>query len=110
MHATVIKKGRKFYLVPESEYRTAFAPELPGLPKPDSMGNVDAVAFGRTTIARGIIHDRESLGWSQAELARRARINVETLNRIERARVTPTTATLLRIDAALKSSARRVNR
>jgi DNA-binding XRE family transcriptional regulator len=104
MHATITKKGRKFFLVPETEYRTAFVRGLPSLPKPDAEGNVDAVAFGRATIARGIIRDREALGWSQAELARRAGINVETLNRIERAKVTPTTATIMRIDAALKAT------
>jgi ribosome-binding protein aMBF1 (putative translation factor) len=60
-----------------------------------------ALEFARATIARGIIADRNALGWSQAELARQANIRVETLNKIERARVTPDAATLRKIDAAI---------
>ncbi len=54
------------------------------------------------TLARDIIRDRERVGWSQAELARRAGIRVETLNRIETGKHTPSVATIEKIDAALR--------
>ena len=85
-------------------------PRLPPLPAPDARGNRPAVAFARATIAREIIRDREALGLTQLELARRARIRPETLNRIENGRTTPDVATLAKIDAALKASRRPVAR
>jgi transcriptional regulator with XRE-family HTH domain len=60
------------------------------------------VAFARAVIARGIIRDRTAVGWSQAQLARRAGVHVETLNRIERAKGTPDTAMSARIDRHAK--------
>jgi len=41
-------------------------------------------------------------GVSQAELARRAGIRAETLNRIERGRTTPDVATIAKIERALE--------
>ena len=55
--------------------------------------------------ARQIILERTALGLSQAELARRAGVRVETLNRIERAKVTADTATIAKIDKALHPKA-----
>jgi ribosome-binding protein aMBF1 (putative translation factor) len=40
----------------------------------DAKGNRPAVAAMRAVLARDIVPDREQLGWSQAELARRAGI------------------------------------
>jgi transcriptional regulator with XRE-family HTH domain len=57
----------------------------------------------RAILARDIIKDRVALGWSQRELARRAKIRPETLCRIESGRHTPTVATIERIDKALSA-------
>ena len=46
-------------------------------------------------------------GLSQAELARRAGIRPETLNRLERCRTTPDTATIAKIERALEAAADR---
>jgi DNA-binding XRE family transcriptional regulator len=53
-------------------------------------------------IAQHLIRRREQHGLSQAELARRAGIRVETLNRIEKGRTTPDFSTLRKIMAAFK--------
>lgn len=79
---------------------------MPPLPEADAQGNRPGVAFARATIARGIIRDRTAAGLSQAQLARLARIRVETLNRIERAKVTPDVAMIAKIDKALKAATR----
>jgi ribosome-binding protein aMBF1 (putative translation factor) len=101
-------KGQRFVILPEREYEdlvsrrnSAGAIDLPPLPKPLANGNYDAVAYARASLARKLIRDRQATGLSQAELARRAGIRVETLNRIERLKLTPSIATVEKIDRAL---------
>jgi transcriptional regulator with XRE-family HTH domain len=66
---------------------------------------VDALAYSRASIARDIVRERKRLGLSQAELARRAGIRPETLNRIEKLKTSPATRILEQIDKALSRSA-----
>lgn len=73
----------------------------PELPKPDARGDYPAVEYARASLARKIIRDRRSAGLTQAELARRAKIRPETLNRLERGRTTPDVATIAKIERAL---------
>jgi DNA-binding XRE family transcriptional regulator len=82
----------------------AKAATLPALPEADAEVNVPAVAFGRATLARGIIRDRAKAGLPQAELASLAGIRTETLCRLERGRHTPSIETVRRIDRALKKA------
>jgi ribosome-binding protein aMBF1 (putative translation factor) len=74
---------------------------LPSLPGKLPNGNYDAIAYARASLARKIIRDRQAAGLSQAELARRAGIRVETLNRIEKLKLTPSVATVGKIDRPL---------
>ncbi len=74
----------------------------PALPKPDGHGNYPAVEYARASLARKIIKARRMAGLSQAELARRAAIRPETLNRIEKGRTSPDTATIAKIERALE--------
>jgi ribosome-binding protein aMBF1 (putative translation factor) len=55
----------------------------PKLPDPFPDGNYPAVEYACASLAINIIRDRRKLGLSQAELARRANIRLETLVRIE---------------------------
>ena len=55
----------------------------------------------------GRLRARRRLGLSQAELARRAGIRPETLNRIEQGRNKPSVPTIAKIDRALKAAAKR---
>lgn len=79
---------------------------MPELPEADANGDRPALAFMRAIIARGIIRDRVAAGLSQAALARRAGMEPATLNRIERAKVTPDEATIRKIDKAIKQAMR----
>src|SRR3972149_778317 len=72
------------------------------LPKPDGDGNYPAVEYDRVSLARKIIKARRMAGLSQAELARRAAIRPETLNRIEKGKTSPDTATIAKIERALE--------
>jgi ribosome-binding protein aMBF1 (putative translation factor) len=103
--------GRRFMVIDESEYSrlvaasagaTAVAEhKLPPLPKSNADGSVPAMEFARTALARRLIIERAARGWSQAELARRAGVRVETVNRLERARHTADPATAAKIQRAL---------
>jgi ribosome-binding protein aMBF1 (putative translation factor) len=53
-------------------------------------------------LARKIIRARRAAGLSQAELARRAAIRPETLNRIEKGKTTPDTATNIKLERVLE--------
>ena len=100
--------GKTYVVIEREEFdrlRTlAKAAELPPVPEADGEGNVPAVAFGRATLARGILRDRARAGLTQAELAARAGIRPETLCRLERGRHTPSVETVGRIDRALKKA------
>ena len=52
-------------------------------------------------MARDLIRSRRRIGLSQAELANRAGVRVETLNRIERAKISASPAVMDKLDAVL---------
>jgi len=101
--------GERWAIMPEKEYRrlTAQAGEKsgwPSLPKPNAHGEYPAVEYARVSLARKIIKARRQAGLSQAALARRAGIRPETLNRIEKGKTTPDTATIAKIERALETA------
>lgn len=108
MVTTLKIKGEKFVVIPEREYkrltarRVASEEDLPALPERNEDGTYPAVAAARVNMARTIIVRRRKRRMSQAALARMAGIRVETLNRIERGKVSADTATIAKIDGALK--------
>jgi ribosome-binding protein aMBF1 (putative translation factor) len=61
----------------------------PHLPEPNAEGNYPAEVL-RIDLAIDILRHRRRLGLSQAELARRAGVRPESLNRIELGRVART--------------------
>jgi DNA-binding XRE family transcriptional regulator len=105
--------GKRFVIVPEAEYerlrqRAAVAGDvdLPELPGKLPSGNYPATEALRAGLARKLIKRRWAVGLSQAEVARRARIRPETLNRIEKAKVTADTTTVTKIVRALEKAER----
>ena len=97
-------RGRKFVLIPESEYRrltSRTASTLPPMPARSHDGTYPAATAMRVMMARKIIASRKAVGLSQAALARMAGIRVETLNRLEKGKHTPDLATMAKINKAL---------
>src|SRR4051812_18401635 len=98
--------GRDFALLPmrdlEKLQRQASANQLPKLPAPLPNGNYPALETVRVIYARRLIQEREAAGLSQSELARRAGLRPETINRLEKGKHSPDTATLAKIDRALR--------
>jgi len=74
----------------------------PTLPAADADGNRPADEYAAVSQARAILRARRRLGLSQAELARRAGIGPETLNRIEHGRNKPSVPTIAKIERALR--------
>lgn len=103
----VIVKGKPMVMLEEGEFDRLLrhADEFePLLPAPDADGNYPAVEYATKSLAIKIIRRRRRLGLSQVDLARRARIRPESLNRIEQARVVPNVRTVDKIDRALREA------
>jgi DNA-binding XRE family transcriptional regulator len=101
--------GRRWAIMTEKNYRRLAAQAgaegpWPALPRADAQGNYPAVQYARASLARKIIKTRRLAGLSQAELARSAGIRPETLNRIEKGKTTPDTATIAKIARALETA------
>lgn len=105
--------GQRFVIVPEAEYRqlrrraARTDDGLPKFPAKLPSGNLPAVKALRAGLARKLIQRRRAAGLSQAEVARRAGIRGETLNRIEKAKVTADTATVAKIARVLEKAEKR---
>jgi DNA-binding XRE family transcriptional regulator len=99
----IVVKGKPMVMLEESEFdrlvRKAEEWE-PLLPEPDAAGNYPLEVLG-IDLAIRIIRHRRKAGLTQAELARRAGIRPESLNRIEQGRVAPSARTLQKIDKVL---------
>lgn len=111
---TIEVDGKRYVVVPEAEYdrlreRDAVIGDvdLPQLPARLPSGNYPALQALRTGLARKLIRRRWMAGLSQAEVARRAGIRPETLNRIEKAKVTADTATVTKIVRVLEKAERK---
>src|SRR5438034_744778 len=103
----LLRNGRRMVLVEESEYerlRQKADEWEPLMPEPLPSGNYPAPEALAVIQARNILRARRKLGLSQAELARRAGIRPETLNRIEHAKSKPNVKTMAKIDRALSQA------
>lgn len=101
---TVTLTGERFVILPEAEYLRLLGEEAePELPAPDAKGRYPAVESARVILARKLIRARRALGWSQAELARRAGVRMETLNRLEHGKHSPNVAAVDKLSDALQA-------
>jgi DNA-binding XRE family transcriptional regulator len=108
--ANVRLGGRDYVILAREEYERltglAKVEGMPALPKPDEEGNYPAVEYARASIARSILRERVEAGLTQRELARLAGVRLETICRIETGKHTASTATITKLDQALKRAAR----
>ena len=98
--------GKRFALIPMRDFealqKRAAGQKHPKLPDPLANGNYPAVKTIRAIYARKLIQERQAAGLSQSELARRAGLRPETINRLEKGKHSPDTATLAKITKALR--------
>lgn len=71
---------------------------------PDQGASAAGGGLDRATLAEKLARRRRACGLSQAELARRAGIRAETLNRIERGHTTPDFATVRKLVVAMNAA------
>ena len=103
----VTVKGKRMVMLEETEFDRLLqkADEFePVMPAPDADGNYPAVEALRASLAIKIIRHRRRLGLTQADLARRAGIRAETLNRIEQNHIEPSVRTIDKIAQALREA------
>ncbi|HEV3418352.1 MAG TPA: helix-turn-helix transcriptional regulator [Pirellulales bacterium] len=105
---TVTLAGQRFVILPEAVYermRTKVGDSgEPPLPAKDLHGNFPAIEAARVVLARKILRRRRAAGLSQIELAKRAGVRVETLNRLEHAKHSPNVTTVNKIVRALEAT------
>ncbi len=75
----------------------------PVLPERDAKGTYPAAEALQVGLARSLIRRRRAAGLTQAELAKRAGIRPETLNRLEQGKHAPNIATVEKIERVLGS-------
>jgi ribosome-binding protein aMBF1 (putative translation factor) len=96
--------GVAVVVLPEDEYIRLLqkADEWePPRPPQDANGNYPAEIVG-IDLARDIIKERRAMGWSHAELARRAGVRLESVYRAEHGRVLAGVRVIEKIDRALR--------
>lgn len=100
--------GKRFVVLEASEYeRLRAAAQLPHagpeLPKPDGRDYVPAIAYSRAAIAREIIARRRKAGLSVQALARKAKVKVATIERLEEGKTSVNVSAVDKLDKALKA-------
>lgn len=104
-HRTV--NGRRMVILSEKDYKRLLQEAdlwEPPLPEPNADGYYPAREYMLISLALKIIRHRRRVGLTQVELARRAGIRAEMLNRIEHGKVSPSVATVEKIDQALRQA------
>jgi DNA-binding XRE family transcriptional regulator len=101
-YRTVELDGNRYVILRESVF-DAICRKAGIRPSPPAADGSAASAFDvdQPSLAEKLIQRRQAVGLSQAELARRAGVRPETLNRIERGRVTPDFATIRKLVVAI---------
>lgn len=80
------------------------AQRAPGSTEPDSPEGGFPESLDGQRLARRLAERRKRVGLTQSELARRAGVRVETVNRIERGRVTPDFGTIRKLVEAMSGA------
>jgi DNA-binding XRE family transcriptional regulator len=106
--ATLRLNGEEYVILSKREYvrlaKLARMSEHPRFPARDPDGNYPAVDYARASIARTLVRERVRAGLTQKQLARLAGLRLETVCRIEKGRNTPATATIAKLERALRHS------
>ena len=100
--------GKKFVVIELEEFdrlRAAASDAAgPPLPTPNAQGRTPAIEYARASLARKLITGRRKAGWTVEQLAKKAKVRVEVIEKLERGDSSPNVAAVDRIDRALKSA------
>jgi DNA-binding XRE family transcriptional regulator len=84
-----------------AELEAALGAKVPPMPAPTADGYFPALEAIDVVLAHKLIARRQAAGLTQAQLAERAGVRVETINRLESGKHSPTLRTMNKIDQAL---------
>ena len=105
----IVMDGRRYVMIPRDEW-DRFAKHLPD---PDLLPEPAANADGsfspehvRVMLCNKVIQQRKSARLTQAQLAKRAGIRVETISRLESGKHIPSVRTMEKIEAAIAAKPR----
>jgi DNA-binding XRE family transcriptional regulator len=110
LEAPRVRLGGEWYvIVRESAFqrlrdRAASKGASTDLAELDLFADLSPLAATDGSLGKRLVDRRRHAGLTQAELARRAGIRVETLNRIERGRTTPDFRTIRKLVVVLKQA------
>ena len=97
--------GVRYVIVRESVFEWLCRAAGVDEPAADEDAPAEAgIDLDRTSLAERLARRRRACGLSQAELARRAGVRAETLNRIERGHTTPDFATVRKLVVAMNAA------
>ena len=101
---TVELEGIRYVIVRQSLFSQLC--QKAGVEQPSDREDslVHGFDMDRDSLAEKLVRRRKAAGLSQAELARRAGVRAETLNRIERARSTPDFSTIRKLVVAMNAA------
>lgn len=106
-YSTLDVDGVRYAVVRESVLLTLCKAHGVNATTPQPQPVVAAPEIDDSRLAARLRERRLAVGVSQAELARRAEVRVETLNRIERGHTTPDFATIRKLVVALGDAERK---
>jgi DNA-binding XRE family transcriptional regulator len=100
--------GIRYAIIPESLFEDLCrrAKVSPVAAETSAASLSTELAEDTLSLAEKLVRRRQSVGLSQAELARRAGVRPETLNRIERGRTAPDFATIRKLVVAIDAAVR----
>jgi ribosome-binding protein aMBF1 (putative translation factor) len=108
--------GTRYAVLPERQLRRLLrqagiqaSGTVPAAASPGTEAG-DLELFDTATLAGRLLERRRAAGLSQAVLARRAGVRVETLNRVERGRTVPDFKTIRKLVMALKEAEQELGR
>lgn len=97
-YPTLTIKNERYVVVPKREFdRLARSAGKSRLPRADLRGRRPALATLDALIADDIASAREKAGLTQAELARRSGVRIETISRVETGKHSPSLATIRKL-------------
>jgi DNA-binding XRE family transcriptional regulator len=101
--------GKTFVVLEAEEYEKLRAAarsfdDGPELPTPDANGHYPAIEYGRASLARKLIARRRKAGLSIEQLARKAKVSVQMIRRLEEGKSSVNVGAVDKLDRALTAA------
>lgn len=105
----VVMDGRKYVMVPRDDWERIVKhlpdPDLLPEPAPNADGSFSPEHV-KVMLCNKVIQQRKNAGLTQAQLAKRAGIRIETISRLESGKHIPSVRTMEKIEAAISARSR----